>query len=221
MRLPQFAATIAFMAANPSARSTETRAEDFGGAVAPVMLAKGSSAVYAYVGVPMTGVGYRRGLGELEIEGRLSLNYFRLSGSAELVARCLPQRAGALELAPFIGLGLALDSGATNLEANNFRFVGLRPRIGVVSTLRLSDTIRGLLTLEVPTTVPLWPVGGGELEPLIEIGSEFSLGGDLFGLVFGQVGIDAFKQPAGVTQYPVGFGLRLGLGGRLPSGTDS
>ena len=46
-------------------------------------------------------------------------------------------------------------------------------------------------------------------------GAEVHLGGNMSGFVMANVGLDAIKEPLGVTQYRTGWAIRLGLGFRL------
>lgn len=191
------------------------RETQFGGVVAPVALPSGGAAAYGYVGAPEVGGGYRQGLSGLEIEGRAAFNYLMLSLAAEGLVRIPVYREGAVAVAPTVGLGLVYDTGSRYYDRSNFQFFGVRPRVGVLATYRVAETVQAIGALDVPWSIPLGAGGGGHLTPLAGGGAEIFLGDEISALVMGQLGLDAIKEPLGVTQYRVGWQVKLGVGFRL------
>ena len=119
-------------------------------------------------------------------------------------------------MAPLLGVGLAWDSGSRYFDTANFDYLlAVRPRAGLVTTVKLGDTARGIIEIDVPWAITLSPQQGSHFTPLAGGGAEIWLGGDMSALVLAQIGVDAIKEPGGVLQLRVGWQLKLGLGFRL------
>jgi hypothetical protein len=189
--------------------------ETFGGVVAPAALPVASSSLYAFVGLPDLGVGYRQGFSDFEIEARAKLNYLQLAFAAEVLGKYALARQGGLDVAPFLGVGFVADSGARYFDPVNFSYLGIRALGGLAVTYRLGDTVRLVGQLDVPFDFPLGPQGGSKFNPLAGGGAEIYLGEDFSGLLLGQLGLDVMKEPGGVPQTRLGYAIRLGLGWRL------
>jgi hypothetical protein len=175
----------------------------------------GASSAYVLAGAPEVGGGYRQGTGGFELEARAALNWVQLALSLEAIAKVTVLRKGSFELAPQVGLGLVYDTGARYLDRANFQFFGLRPRVGVVGTMKFGETANGILAFDLPWAISVNPSGGTQAGALIGGGGEIYLGEDITGLVIGQLGIDGIKEPLGVTQIRLGYALKLGIGFRL------
>lgn len=190
--------------------------EAFGGVMAPSTLPPGGSAVYGFIGAPEIGAGYRQGIGVVELEGRLSFDYFAVGFSGDgLLKHRVWQRGGA-ELAPYVGLGLVWNSGARYLDRANFHYLGIRPRGGVVSTLALAETVRALLNVDAAWDIAFQPPYGYRFEALAGAGAETYLGRDLFGMALARIGVESLKEPPlGVPLWRPAWQLMLGLGLRL------
>ncbi len=197
--------------------SLEARPETFGGVVAPAVLPGGAASAYGFVGAPEVGGGYRQGLRlaeqPFELEGNATLNYLLLSLRAEVVARYLVYQQGIVEVAPLLGLGVELNTGARYYDGRNFSHIGLRPKLGAVASFQVAEIVRALAVLEVPYTFAFG--GGYQFTPLAGGGAEIYLNSDLSGLVLGKLGVDIIKQPFGVPQTTLGWQLMLGVGYRL------
>src|SRR5688500_7108918 len=77
--------------------------ENFGSVLVPAALPSGASALYGYVGVPELAAGYRLGIGGLELDGRVKVNYLLLSIGFEAVAKLALLTGERFQLAPFLG----------------------------------------------------------------------------------------------------------------------
>ena len=209
----------ALLAADPvvvSASAPEITEQTIGGVVAPAVMPRGSTSLYAMLGAPDIGGGFRQGFSSVEFEARLLFNYLEASGLLEGGVRFSAWRQGIVELAPNLALGVAGNSGSTYYDRANFAYVALRPRAGLITTVKLSDLVVGIAQLDIPWAIALTNGGaGGQFTPTVGAGAEVHLGGLLSGLVMGQIGADVIKEPLGVTQVRVAWGVRLGLGFRL------
>jgi hypothetical protein len=189
--------------------------EVMGAVIAPAALPSGASAAYGFLGIQEIGAGYRQGTGGVEFEARATFNYLLLSAGAEVAAKYAAFRSDRIEVAPVLGFGLGLDTGARYFDKANFSYFALRPRIGAVSTFKVTDTLVALATIDVPWAFSVNPTGGTHTRPMAGGGVEVYLGSDMTALVLGQLGVDAIKEPLGVTQVRLGYQLMLGLGFRL------
>lgn len=192
------------------------RDEDtFGAVVAPAELPEGAMALYGYAGAPEVGVGFRQGLGGFELEARARFNWFQASGVLEVVGRKQVWTRGALALAPTLGLGLVLNSGARYLEDVNESGVLLRVSPGAVASYRLSETVAALGLVDLPFDVGLSPKGARRFQALGGGGAEVYVGSDLTLSAVGQLGVETFKRHQGNPDTGLGWAVRLGLGARL------
>jgi hypothetical protein len=185
-----------------------------GGVVAPAALPSGTNALYGFVGAPELGIGYRQGFGTVELEARALFNLFHVSAVAEVGARFAVYEHDKLRLAPTASLGLEFNSGTKYFDTANFGFVGLRPRLGLNASYAFTDTVSGIAQFEVPWSIAL-TVQGFEVAPLLGAGAEFHLGGGFSLLVSAHIGVDAMKEPLGVTQVRPAWAGRLGVGYRI------
>ena len=185
-----------------------------GGVFAPASLPAGTNALYGFVGAPELGVGYRQGFGPVEFEARGLFNLFKVSVTGELGVKFALLHHDKLRLAPTLALGIELNAGARYFDAYNFGFVGLRPRVGFNASYDFTDTVSGLAQLEIPWSIGL-TAQGFQATPLIGAGAEFHLGGSFSLLLSGHIGVDATREPLGVTQVRPAWAARLGIGYRL------
>jgi hypothetical protein len=199
----------------PAAPTLVSRQETFGAVIVPATLPAGSNAAYGFVGVQELGGGYRQGIGPMELEVRATLNYLKLALSADVRMKASLFKDDRFEVAPNLGIGVLYDTGSRYFDNANFEFFGLRPRAGVVATMRVTDTVVALATADVPLAFALQPGGGWHFNPLAGGGAEIYVGEDLSVLVLGQLGADTIKEPIGVPQSRLGYQLTLGLGYRL------
>ena len=182
--------------------------------MSPAALPSGTSAIYALLGAPNIGVGYRQGFSVMEFEAKALFNYLLASFLLEVGVHIPLYEKGKIQMAPVIALGFEADSGTRYYDGANFGYVAVRPRLGFVTAVKFSDTVSGLLSLDFPWAIPLASTGG-HVTPSVAAGVEIYLGGKISGLIMGEVGLDAIKMPLGVTQYRALWGIRLGLGYRL------
>lgn len=185
-----------------------------GGVFAPASLPAGTNAIYGIVGAPDLGAGYRQGFGPVELDARATFNLFKVSALAEVGVKLAAYEKDGLRLAPLLALGLEFNSGATYFDRHNFAFIGLRPKLGLNASYAFTETISGIAQLEVPWSVAL-TVQGFQLTPLAGAGAEFHLGGGFSLALTGHFGMDATKEPLGVTQVRPAWAARLGVGYRL------
>ena len=186
-----------------------------GAVVAPVVLPAGSTALYGFVGAPELGVGFRQGLGGVELEARGRLNWFQLSAALELGVRLEVLKRGPLSLAPTLGLGVVLNSGSTYMDDDNFSGVLARVSPGLVAGYKVGDTVARLGLVDLPVDVGLTRETGQRLQALGGGGVEVYLGSNLSVLAAGQVGVETFRERFGDRVTRLGWSTRLGLGARL------
>jgi hypothetical protein len=191
------------------------RKETFGAVLGPSALPMGSTAAYAYAGVPEVGGGFRQGLPGFEWEARARLSYLTLSLTAEGVIKVPLIRTARFDLAPYAGAGLTVSSGLRAFDPYTFPYAGARIVAGLTAGYQASGTVRLLASVEVPYDHPFGTGGGGRLTPLAGGGVEILVGDDLSGLFLGQGGLDWVKEPLGVPVVRGTWAVRLGLGVRL------
>ncbi|MFP2899309.1 hypothetical protein [Corallococcus sp. 4LFB] len=192
-----------------------SREDPLGSVVAPVMLPAGATALYGYTGAPEVGLGFRQGLGALEVEARARFDWFKLGASLELVGRKEVVRRGAFGLAPTLGVGLVLNSGATYMDDDNFSGVLVRILPGLVAGYRVADTVMLLGLVDLPIDLGLTGDKQRRFQALGGLGVEVYLGGNLSLLAAGQVGVETFQERAGAGHTRLGLTGRVGLGTRL------
>lgn len=207
-------ASVPLTAGAQGARLAE-RQQTFGAVLAPPVLPNGATSTYAYIGAPEVAVGYRYGLGVVELEGKAILDWFQLSLAVELRLKFAILRGGPFELAAYLAGAVVGDTGAKWLDDRNFAAVLARGSLGAIASYRLSDTLRLLGTLDIPASWALQTRGGGRFRPLVGPGIEIFLGNDVTALVAGQLGVDSMKQPGGTPDTRLGWGFQLGLGYRI------
>jgi len=185
-----------------------------GGVMSPAVLPAGASALYALLGAPNIGGGYRQGFSVLEFEARLLFNYLEASAVLEAAIHIPLYERGKVQMAPIVALGVEADSGTRYYDNANFSYFALRPRVGFLTAVKFTDVVSGLVSVDVPWAIPLGS-SGGHVTPEFGVGAEVYLGGKISGLLMGEAGMDVIKMPLGVTQYRGLWGIRLGLGFRL------
>lgn len=187
----------------------------FGAVVAPAALPDGATALYGYAGAPEVGAGFRQGIVGFELEARARFNWFQVSGVLEVVGRRQVWTRGPLAVAPSLGLGLVLNSGATGLDEDNFSGVLLRLSPGVVASYALTETLAAVGQVDLPFDLGLSPTGARRFQALAGGGAEVYVGSDLTLSAVGQLGVETFKEQRGVANTRLGWALRVGLGVRL------
>ncbi|NMO21302.1 hypothetical protein HPC49_40110 [Pyxidicoccus fallax] len=192
-----------------------TEEDRLGAVVAPVTLPSGTTALYGFVGAPELGVGFRQGFGGFEMEARGRLNWFQLSAVLELGARLRVLERGPLTLAPTLGLGVVLNSGATYMDELNFSGVLVRVTPGLVAGYRVADTVTLLGLVDLPVDIGLSEDQARRFQALGGGGVEVYLGSNLSVLLAGQLGLETFRERPGAGETRLGWSTRLGLGARL------
>ena len=189
--------------------------QTFGASLVPAALPAGAIASYAFFGAPEIGGGYRQGFGVFELEGRARFDWFRIALAAEVVGKVPVYRGSALDVAPSFGFGLVYDTGQRYLAAANFQYFGLRLVAGGVASYKLAETLRAIAAAEIPLDITLNRVGGFRVTPLAGAGVELFLGEDFTAMALGQLGLDAYADPAGSPGGRLGFAVRVALGYRM------
>ncbi len=198
-----------------AARNPGEEEDPLGAVVAPATLPDGSTAVYGFIGAPELGVGFRQGIAGFELEARGRLQWFQLSAALELATRRRVYEYGALSLAPSLGLGVVLNSGATYMEKDNFSGVLLRVSPGLVVGYRVADTVSLLGLVDLPVDIGLSRDKARRFQALGGGGVEVYLGSNLSVLAAGQLGLETFRERVGQGETRLGWSTRLGLGARL------
>lgn len=200
------------MPAPPPAASRDIQA--FGVAMAPAALPAGSLGFWGTLGAPEVAAGYRQGFSLLEFEAIARFHYLELSGTVEAGVRLAAWKSARAVVAPTFSLGLKLNSGVRAFDPFNFGYVALRPRLGLVASISVSDVVQILATAEVPWAIAL-NVTGFQVTPTVGGGVEFQLNQKLSLVGLGQLGVDVIKEPLGVAVPRLAWGVRLGVGYRL------
>ncbi|WP_164020648.1 hypothetical protein [Pyxidicoccus trucidator] len=196
-------------------RSEGVDGDPLGAVVAPATLPDGATSVYGFVGAPELGVGFRQGISGFELEARGRLQWFQLSAALELAARRRVYERGALALAPSLGVGVVLNSGATYMDDDNFSGVLLRVSPGLVASYRVADTVALLGLVDLPIDIGLSQDKARRFQALGGGGVEVYLGSNLSVLASGQLGVETFRERVGQGETRLGWSTRLGLGARL------
>ncbi len=184
------------------------------GVIAPAVLPGGSTALYAMLGAPELIGGYRQGFSAFELEARASFNYLLAAFAIEAGVRIPIFDKNDVQMAPTVGLGLEFNSGARYFDRANFGFVALRPRLGFVTSIKLTEIFSALALFDLPISIPLGQ-SGTHVVPTFGGGVEMALGSNISGLLAATVGMDVIKEPLGVTQVRAGWSIKLGVGFRL------
>ncbi|MBI3184993.1 MAG: hypothetical protein HYZ28_22865 [Myxococcales bacterium] len=208
-------ASVLLFASAASAEEAPSSREELGAAFAPAAMRAGSSSLYGFLGGPEVGGAYRQGIGPLEFEGRASFDYLALAFAGEAIGKLTVYREGIAEIAPSLGLGLTYDTGSRYVDPENFQYLGLRLRAGLLSTIRVAETARVLVALDVPWDLPLSPALGARFRSLLGGGAEFFLGQEMTGAVLAQLGAEVIKEPLGEPKVRPAWQIKLGLGWRL------
>jgi hypothetical protein len=187
-----------------------------GGVFAPPIMPRGSTALYALLGAPDIGGGFRQGFSRAELEVRLWLNYLQGAATFEIGGKMSLYRKGVLEFVPNLALGIEGDSGTRYYDKANFAFLALRPRAAMITGIRFTESATGIFLVDLPWVIPVTNrAAGGEFTPTLGFGAELMLTKTMSGFAMGQAGLDIIKEPLGVTQLRAAWAIRLGLGFRL------
>lgn len=205
----------------PAAAPAETATaagQPMGAAASPAALPPGSLALYGLVGAPDIILGYRQGFNlasaPFELEVKALFNYLQVSFKLEVGGKLAVFRTDRLSFAPGLAIGFVPDTGARYFDPANFGFLGLQLRPNATLTYLLADIVQGIAMLEVPWTIALGQQGF-QLAPIVGLGAEFQVGPKLTIIATGHLGVDTIKEPLGVAQVRVAWGVRLGLGYRV------
>lgn len=201
-------------AAAPPPESPARSTQPFGAAMAPAALPGGSIGFWGTLGAPEVAGGYRQGFSLLEFEAIARFHYLELSGTVEAGVRLAAWKSTRAVLAPTFSLGFKANSGSRAFDPFNFTYFALRPRLGLVLSISVSDVVQVLATAEVPWAIAL-NVTGFQVTPNVGGGVEFQLNPKLSLVGLGQIGVDVIKEPLGVAVPRLGWAVRLGVGYRL------
>ncbi|MBE2253438.1 MAG: hypothetical protein IAE78_28175 [Myxococcus sp.] len=199
------------LAAEPVVAEAQPRG---GAAVAPAAMPAGTIGFWGTLGAPDVALGYRQGFSAIEFEAQARFHYLELSSTVEAGIRLASWKSGRAMLAPTFSLGLKLNSGARAFDPYNFAFVALRPRLGGVLSLQVSEVAQVVVTAEVPWAIAM-NVTGYQVTPTVGGGAEFQLNQKLSLVAVGLLGVDVIKEPLGVPVARLAWGVRLGVGYRL------
>ncbi|MBU8897569.1 hypothetical protein DRW03_23120 [Corallococcus sp. H22C18031201] len=203
------------VSAAEGAEPSRTADDPLGSVVGPATLPAGATALYGYMGAPEVGAGFRQGIGGLEMEARARFDWFKVAATLELAARKEVLERGALRLAPVLGVGVVLNSGATYLDSDNFSGVLMRVSPGMVASWRMGETAALLGLVDLPFDFGLGHEAKRRFQALGGGGVELYLGDNLSLLAAGQLGVETFQARSGLGHTRLGFNARVGLGTRL------
>jgi len=189
--------------------------DTFGGVLMPPVMPQGSSSLYAYVGAPDVGAGYRQGFGGAELEARVLLDYLLVSFTGEVALRLPLFTRGKFDVALRLAVGGGWSSGTEYVDSRNFRGPFVHGNPGAIAGYRIHDTLRVFAQAEVPVDVGTQPWGGYRVKPLVGGGLEYYLSEDFSVMGSGEVGVDLLRAQLGVLAPRVGYSAKVGLGIRL------
>lgn len=202
------------LAAEPGPPPSPAQPTETGVAMAPAALPAGAIGFWGAIGAPEVAAGYRQGFSLLEFEAQARFHYLELSATAEAGVRLGAWRSERAIVAPTFSLGLKVNSGARAFDRFNFAYVALRPRAGLVTSIRVSEVVQVVVTAEVPWAIAL-NVTGYQITPTVGGGAEFQLNPSLSLVALGQLGVDVIKEPLGVAVARPAWAVRFGVGYRL------
>lgn len=202
------------LAAEPEKSEAKDDVATKGAAVAPAALPAGSIAFWGLLGAPEVAVGYRQGFSLLEFEASARFHYLEVSGTVEAGVRIAAWKRERTIIAPTASIGFKANSGVRAFDPYNFRFFALRPKVGLVTSIALSEVVQVSFSAELPWAIAL-NVTGFQFTPTVGAGAEFSLSPKLSLAGQGQIGIDVVKEPLGVATPRVAWAVRFGVGYRL------
>ncbi|MFN0062432.1 MAG: hypothetical protein ACKVPX_07930 [Myxococcaceae bacterium] len=195
--------------------SVEDKETYFGGVTAPAVLPAGSTSAYVSLGLTEVLGGFRQGFGIAELELRGRADWRAVSLALEALVKISALEQGRWEVAPFAGVGLALNSGARYLDAANIPYLAIRALGGLTTTYRAADTLYIVGQLEMTLDIGTSPAGVARFTPLAGGGIELYLTDALSFSAIGLLGVDVLRPEPAETLLRLGYGLRIGLGFRL------
>jgi hypothetical protein len=201
--------------AQPRTGSGDSGSRPFGAVFAPAALPAGTTSLYGFAGVPQIGAGFRQGMGPLELEARVELDYFALSVAPEVFARVPVMTTGPYQIAPSLGVGMAFNSGSTYIDTDNFSYTAVRLIPGGTMSWRVAETASLLGELSFPLDLTVSPTGGYRFRPVAGAGGEIYLGQELTAGALARVGVDAIKDPLAFGRTRFAFALWVGVGYRF------
>jgi hypothetical protein len=214
-----FGLLVAFSSATSVAQShtgsAESGSRSFGALFAPAALPAGTTSIYGFAGVPQIGAGFRQGVGFMEVEARVELDYFSISVAPEVFARVPVVTAGPYQFAPSLGVGMAFNSGTRYIDVYNFAYTAVRLIPGANLSWRVAETASLFGQVSVPLDITVSPGQGYRFRPLVGGGGEIYLGQELTAGALAQVGADALKEPLQFERTRFAFALWVGLGYRF------
>lgn len=215
-------ALLVTLAADPTSSPAPANPQATGGAFAPAALPAGSISFWGTLGAPEIAGGYRQGFSLLEFEATARFQYLELSGTVEAGVRLLAWRNERTLIAPTFSMGFKANSGIRAFDQYNFTAFALRPRVGLVTSISVSEVqlhefgheLQVVALVDVPWAIAL-NVTGFQLTPTVGAGVEFMLNQRLSLVGVGQLGVDVIKEPLGVAVPRPAWAVRLGIGYRL------
>jgi hypothetical protein len=206
---------LAEEAASPPSLTLPGRLETFGGVLMPAVMPQGATSLYAFVGAPEVGTGYRQGFSSFELEARARFDYLRVAFTGEVAVRLPVYARGRFDVALRLGLGGGWSSGTEYVDPRNFRGPFVHGNPGAIAAYRLHDTLRLFAQAEVPLDIGVQPVGGYRVTPLVGGGLEYYLNEEFSVMGSGEVGVDVLRAQLGALAPRVGYSAKVGLGVRL------
>ena len=190
-------------------------AEATGAARGPAALPAGASSLYAEVGYPEVGAGFRQGLGRFELEVRGRFDYRQTRVSAEGLFKLAVLRGPRWSFAPLLGIGVAANAGATYADEHNFGYVALRLVAGGIVSYAVSPDVQAFGTLDVPVDAVTSRPGSYDVAPRLGAGVEWQSNSPWSLFVHVEAG-PAFRQnDTAYRDTRLSVAARVGVGYRL------
>ncbi len=187
----------------------------FGAVASPLVLPRGSSSAYGFIGLPELAAGYRHGLGKLELEGRANLNYFWMSLALEGRLRIPVYKKDKWELGVPLGVGMVFSPGATYIDDDAVDYVGLRGILGAMAVYRLTDTVHPIFEFEASNDFVFTSGGVHNASIVAGGGVEVYLARGWSALFSARLGWNGVQDQLEPLKSQAAVQIRLGLGYRL------
>lgn len=195
--------------------SRKAQEENFGAVLSPLVLPRGGSSVFGWLGVPDIAAGYRHGLGKVELEGRATLNYYWVSLALEGRMRLAVYRKDKWEVGIPLGVGLVLSPGAHWVDDDGVNYVGIRGTLGAMAIYRLSETIHPIFEFEAFNDFALTNAGTHNANIVAGGGVEVYLARGWSALFSARLGWNGVQDQLEPLKSQAAVQIRLGIGYRL------
>jgi hypothetical protein len=139
-------------------------------------LPDGAVAMFAVLGYPSVGVGYRQGLGGVELGGVASFDYALTQLNLDAPFRFTLAESRRFRVGAGISPGAFFDLGATYIEPTNLSSAGLRVAATTDVSVLVTEGFHFIGSLAVPAEIALTERGNHRIAFLLGAGVEVGVG---------------------------------------------